>query len=602
MAETSRPDLRAFLEARTASPVGFSGDGRHVYVTSNLPGTMQLYRVPVEGGDLERLTDFAEPVGAVPIPGGNRVLLQVDAGGNERHQIFSLDGPGEAPQPVIHEPEWVHWLGSVREDGGAFSYQCNRRNGTDFDVYVHDLVSGEDRMVFDMGGWCAPASFSPDGRWLTVIRYTERNMDADLYLVDLQSGAVRHVNPHEGDASVGAPSWLPDSSAFLFATDEGREFSAVARYAVDDGTPEYVLDDEWDISVKLDRSARWALAHSSPEGFSRLAVLDGTSLEMVRELDLPDGGVVTGASFSPDGSQIAVGVTSANIPGDVWLYETAGGGARRLTTSPNPVEGRVMTKPEVVRFESFDGLSVPAFVYRPPRSGRRAPVVVQIHGGPEGQSLPAWDPIKQYLVARGYAVISPNVRGSTGYGRTYHHLDDVRLRLDSVSDLAALHDWIAADPDLDEGRAALYGGSYGGFMVLAGLVYQPERWAAAVDIVGISSFVTFLENTSPWRRKFREREYGSLENDREFLQEISPLTHIDKLRAPVFIIHGANDPRVPVSEAEQIAKVLAEKGIRHELLVYDDEGHGLAKLANRLDAYPKAADFLDAVLTGESSA
>ncbi len=591
-----RPDLRSFLEARTASPVGFSGDGRHVYISSNLPGTAQLYRVPFGGGDLQQLTDLAEPVSAWPIPQGDAVLLQVDAGGNERHQVFLLDGTDPVPRPLINEPDWIHWLGSVRDDGRTFSYQCNRRNGTDFDVYVYDLETGEDRLVLDIGGWCAPRAFSPDGRWLAVVRFTERNMDSDLYLVDLHGGQVLHVNPHEDDASVGSVAWLADSRSLYFSTDQEREFAGIAKYSLSTRRWEYVLHDAWGLALRLDRSGRSGVLSSSEEGFSRLRVVDPETLVTRRELDLPEGGVVTSVELSPDGSKVAIGFSSANIPGDAWLYDTATGDSVRLTDSLNPVAGTVMTEPQLIRFESFDGLSVPAFVYRPTAADDAAPVVVQIHGGPEGQSLPGWDPIKQYLVARGYAVISPNVRGSTGYGRTYHHLDDVRLRLDSVRDLAALHDWIASDADLDENRAALYGGSYGGFMVLAGLTFQPERWAAAIDIVGISSFVTFLENTSAWRRKFREREYGSLENDGEFLHEISPLTHIDKLQAPVFIIHGANDPRVPLSEAEQIAKVLEQKGIRHELAVYADEGHGLAKLANRLDAYPRAVDFLDRVL------
>jgi dipeptidyl aminopeptidase/acylaminoacyl peptidase len=212
--------------------------------------------------------------------------------------------------------------------------------------------------------------------------------------------------------------------------------------------------------------------------------------------------------------------------------------------------------------------------------------------------VPSFNPLIQYFVARGFAVAAPNVRGSTGYGKRFHHLDDVRKRLDSVADLGALHDWLATLPGVDATKAAVMGGSYGGYMVLAGLAFQPERWAAGVDVVGISSLVTFLENTSPWRRKFREREYGSLEHDREFLESASPINRVDDMRAPLLIIHGANDPRVPLSEAEQIHKILSEKGVRCDLLVYEDEGHGLAKLKNRLDAYPKAADFLEDVLAG----
>ena len=207
-----------------------------------------------------------------------------------------------------------------------------------------------------------------------------------------------------------------------------------------------------------------------------------------------------------------------------------------------------------------------------------------------------WIPLVQYFVSQGFAVVQPNVRGSTGYGKRFEHLDDGRLRLDTVRDVAALHDRLRGDDRLAADQTVLYGGSYGGYMVLACLAFEPERWAGGVAVVPISSFVTFLRNTSEYRRAFREREYGSLEHDLEFLVDASPITHVDRIRAPLFLIHGANDPRVPLGEAEQIHEALTARGIRSELLVYDDEGHGLQKLPNRLDAYPRAVAFIDEIL------
>ena len=268
-----------------------------------------------------------------------------------------------------------------------------------------------------------------------------------------------------------------------------------------------------------------------------------------------------------------------------------------MSHSPSSVPPEVLAPAESHRFPSFDGEMISAFVYRPKEAVEGGPCVVWVHGGPESQHLPLFDGLMQYIVHSGYTVVAPNVRGSTGYGKRFVHLDDVYKRLDSVADLGAFHDWLPSI-GVDPKRAALFGGSYGGFMVLAGLVFQPERWAAGVDIVGISSWVTFLENTSIWRRAMREREYGSLERDREFLVEISPITHVDRLRAPLFIIHGTNDPRVPVTEAEQIHRVLTEREVPCELLIYPDEGHGLGKLKNRIDAYPKVVAFLDQVLKG----
>ena len=250
-----------------------------------------------------------------------------------------------------------------------------------------------------------------------------------------------------------------------------------------------------------------------------------------------------------------------------------------------------------------DGERIPCFVYAASPQGdpRLAGAsVLHVHGGPEGAATRAFNPVVQALSAAGFTVLVPNVRGSTGYGKRWYMLDDVERRLDSVADLAAIHAWLPT-LGLDPGRSALWGGSYGGYMVLAGVAMQPHRWAAGVDIVGISSLVTFLENTSAYRRAYREREYGSLAEHREMLERFSPITYLDAIRAPLFVIHGANDPRVPLSEAEQIHAALQSRGIPCELRVYPDEGHGLAKRANRLDAYPAAIEFLRSVLAREPS-
>jgi dipeptidyl aminopeptidase/acylaminoacyl peptidase len=292
---------------------------------------------------------------------------------------------------------------------------------------------------------------------------------------------------------------------------------------------------------------------------------------------------------------LALGLSTPRIPWSVWLADPETGETRRLTPPAGTVREEELAEPTVRRFTSFDGESIPVWLFEPP-VGVSPPVLIEIHGGPEAQRRPIWIPWIQYVVARGFAVAQPNVRGSTGYGKRFEHLDDGRKRLDAVRDVVALHDWLAAEGRVDTVRTVLYGGSYGGYVVLACLAFHPERWAAAVDVVGVSSLVTFLENTAEWRRAFREREYGSLEHDRDFLLEISPITQVDRIRAPLFIIHGANDPRVPLGEAQQIHDALRERGIRTELLVYHDEGHGLNKLANRLDAYPKAVAFLEEVL------
>jgi dipeptidyl aminopeptidase/acylaminoacyl peptidase len=621
-------DIRPYLEIRTAGPSGWSPDASKLLVSSDLPGTAQVHRLdlddghalPVDVGDLRRLTAFDEPIGAGYLPadptgeGRERLLLAADRGGNERYQLFTasddpaepLGGPDDL-DPLVVDDGFIHRPGGVTRDGRWLAYATNRGDGVAFDTWVRDLVSGEERVVYASGGWTGPGGFSPDGRFLAIAEVTTRAGDNRVFLLDLEvagrdapagpdSEGVIELAPHpEAAAAVGTPTWLPDSSAFFFATDVGREFVSIAR-GTPDGSWEYVLEPGWDSGAAVDWSGRHLLVVWNDDGRTRAELRDPHSLEVTAAVPLPGDGVANGFRFTRDGRYLAFGFSSPQIPGDVWRYDTDTGALDRMTVSPCEVDVERFVDAELVRFPSFDGLEVPAFVYRPQGGDGPLPVVVVIHGGPESQYRPSFTPLTQYLVAHGFAVVAPNVRGSTGYGRDYQHLDDVEKRLDSVKDLAALHAWLGTQNDLDQSRAALYGGSYGGYMVLAGLAFQPELWAAGVDIVGMSNLVTFLENTSDWRRAFREREYGSLEHDRELLLELSPITHVEAMRAPLFIIHGANDPRVPLGEAEQIHEVLTERGVRNELLVYDDEGHGLSKLVNRIDAYPQVAAFLHEVL------
>jgi dipeptidyl aminopeptidase/acylaminoacyl peptidase len=568
-------DLRTLLELRQAYPLSWSSDGSWLLVACDLSGTRQLYKLPVEGGELEQLTNYAEPVEGQLLP-DDRLLLEIDEGGNERGQLY-LEG-----DPLVVDPRYIHRSPHVSRDGTVLAYSTNRRNDSDFDIVVRRLESGEERS-FELGGLCESGAISPDGRWVVAGQLGELSGDSNLFLLGIESGEVVHVTPHDRAAEYMPPVWLADSSGFLCATNEGSDTFVVSRYTLGGGW-EVVHESDWDLECFGDDHGRRVLVVANEDGYSRV---DGVSL--------PGDGVADRFVFSPDGAAVAFAFSTPTEPNQLWVHDFDSGESRKLTDLGNVDDG---VEPELHRVESFDGEPVPVFLFLPEGEGP-FPVVVTIHGGPESQWRPwyssGFGALTQYLVACGYAVAAPNVRGSSGYGKRFEHLDDVEKRLDSVEDLRALHAWLSARPEIDGSRAVVYGRSYGGYMVLAALAFQPELWAAGIEFVGISNLRTFLENTSIWRRAAREREYGPL-SDPDLLERLSPWSRLDAIKAPLFIEHGRNDPRVPVSESEAIHAELVERGVRCELVIYEDEGHMVEKLVNRIDSFERAVAFLDEVL------
>ena len=620
--------VKSLLEARSAVALDADADG-NLLVASNLSGTMQLFELAPGATSLRPITDFAEPASGAYRPGHHEVVVSMDTGGNECHQLYlaDLDDPplGETTKlrPIAVDQAAMHQLAGVSHDGRLVAFLTNRRNRIDFDLVVRDLETGSERCYYDGGGYCAPSSgFSPDDRYLAFHRLGQRALDLDLLLVDLKTGVVAVVEAHDDEAAeVGPPAWL-SSTSFVVSSNVGRDLTALVRHdlgadgslapAVTKPSATVLRDGPFDLAGFASPDGSTLLVVANDDGQSRAWLVDVSSGADLAELPLPLPGAMAHAHglpeprVAPGGRTVTFSWTSPQGPAEIWRFERETGSLARLTHSPGWPSGVEGIVPELHRLPSFDGEEISVYLYRPATSrsapgaagatganspSGRPPVVLVVHGGPEGQAVRGFDPTVQALAQAGFAVAVPNVRGSTGYGKRFAGLDNVERRLDSVADLGAIHEWLPS-VGLDPDRAALWGGSYGGYMVLAGLAFQPERWAAGVDIVGISDLVTFLENTSPYRRAAREREYGSLAAHREVLAAASPLRRVDAIRAPLFVIHGANDPRVPLSEAEQLVASLRTRGVPCELLVYADEGHGLAKLANRLDAYPRAIEFL----------
>ncbi len=597
--------LRKLLESTSTLLADADAEGR-VLVRSDRGGSMQLYEL-VPGAGLLQRTALEDPVGAARfIPGSHLAVIAVDSGGNERHQLYLVDLDADGPpattlsalSAITCSPEHGHHLAGVSPTGDQIGYLSNRRNGVDFDLWVYDPATNEHRTLFAEGGYCQPSSgYSPDGRYVAIARPGPRPLDVDLVVVDAETGEWHVPIPHPDEAArVGAPAWI-SKSAFLVSSDVGRDRAGLFRHDLSRGTTTAVdlVGDEWDLDAVSSDDGSVVLMMENCDGAHRMRLFDPDSGRLAGEVPTAEPGVVGSYAISPprlpgDGSKIYYSLSTPRRPGDVWVHDRRTGVMCQLTENPSSVDPAALVVPVSETVRSFDTERVPLSVYRPLTPGS-PPVVVVVHGGPESQAVQSFNPVVQALVAEGYGVVVPNVRGSTGYGKRFASLDDTTKRLDSVRDLEAVHEWLAG-AGFDPGRAALCGGSYGGYMVLAGLAFQPDRWAAGVDIVGISNLVTFLERTSDYRRAHREREYGSLADDREFLEAASPLTHVESMRAPLFVIHGRNDPRVPLHEAEQLVAALEGRGIRCELVVYDDEGHGLARLQNRIDGYGRAIAFL----------
>ena len=590
-------DIERFLRIRAAYGAAFGHDGDRLSFLMDTTGVPQVWGLSAPGEWPAQRTFHDERVTFVSAsPARDEVVYGMDEGGNERTQLYRLDGSG-APTNLTAHPDTKHRWGGWRSDGEQFAFAANRRDESVFDVYVQDRdATGADaERIHEGDGWLSVSGWSPGDDRL-AIHQSYSNYDHDVHVLDVGSGEFRHVTPHEGEVRYWSVEWGPDGEALYVTTDREADTLYLARLDLETLELEPVVDDEgWNVEgATVHRETGRIVYARNVEGYTELSVgeLSGTEVEPLPEPDLP-AGVAGGVDFAPKGDRFAVTVTGRTHNANVYVVDAETGAAERWTeASMAGVPRETFSEAEVHRFPSFDDREIPGFLSLPGGDHEPPyPAIVDVHGGPESQRRPSFSSVTGYFLANGYAVFEPNVRGSTGYGTAYTRLDDVERRMDSVADLAAGVEWLVDREAIDGDRVVALGASYGGFMVLAALTEYPELWAAGVDIVGIANFVTFLENTGSWRRSLREAEYGSLEEDREFLASISPINNVEKIAAPLLVLHGANDPRVPVGEAEQIAEEAAEH-VPTELLVFEDEGHGFSKLENRIEAYRTIVEFL----------
>ncbi len=607
--QNARYSFESYLNIRSASGASFSPDGQRLIFLTDITGVAEVWSVPIDlSAPLpswpEQLTFRGERVSkAAYMPGGETLLVAGDVGGNEHTQFWLLQAEGGALRPLTSSPSVIHEFGGWSPDGTKITFASNARDPRFFDVYEQAITDDAPRQILRLDGTNFPLRYSSDGRFILVSR-VESNIRDQLLLLDVESAETRPLTPEagEGPGRHIAAAWSADRRGLYLLSDRGRNYLSLAWLDLATTEMTFLRDVPWDTEelAVSDDGTRLALV-TNEEGYSRLEIVDvAAGWAERRALPAPELPACTlrDLTWSHDGTRLAFTLDVADDAPDVWVWDV---GQARLWRATRSARGGIarehLVTPALVHYPTFDDRRIPAFLYLPQDTEVRAlPAIVYVHGGPESQFRPNssnYNSVIQYLVGSGFAVLAPNVRGSTGYGHEYQSLDDVRLRMDSVADLPPAARWLAEQGIADPKRIAVMGRSYGGFMVLSALTTYPEVWAAGVELVGIANFVTFLENTGPWRRKLREAEYGSLERDRDFLTQISPIHAVDRITAPLFVAHGANDPRVPVSEAEQMVTALRRRNVPVEYLRFDDEGHQFTKRSTHLVVYPAIVRFLE---------
>ncbi len=596
-------DLNRYQNIRSAYLRAWSLDGKSLFITTRFGEVSQIHRVEQPAGARTQITFFQEPIGGVSRqPGGELLNFTMDAGGNEAAQIFLLN-PDSGDYRMLSDGKSRHRYVLWTPDGTAVAYQSTRRNGRTNDVWLTNLADEKSEMLWeapDNTAWI-PADFTQDGRQLLIQQYVSVT-DSRVHLLDRETGEQRLLVGSAEHPSRNlvefANSFDADGQGIFLITDRASDFAQLAYLKLEDLSVEIITGDiPWDVeqfALSQDRT-RGAFTINAG-GISRLYLFDPANKTYAPVESIPQG-IFNSIAFNPDNSQLAMTISSPTSPSDVYVLALdekplAHGELERWTFSEvGGLDTTQFIEPKLISYPTFDKVDgrqreIPAFYYRPRGEGP-FPVVIVIHGGPESQFRPRFSGTFQLWADKlGIAVIAPNVRGSDGYGKEYLRLDNGKLREDSVKDIGALLDWIGTRPDLDKERVAVFGGSYGGYMVLASVVHYSERLKAAIDIVGISNFVTFLKNTKDYRRDLRRVEYGD-ERDpdmRAFLESISPTNHVDKMTTPLLVIQGQNDPRVPVTEAEQIVRRLREQGTKVWYMNALNEGHGYRKKEN-VDLY-----------------
>ncbi len=616
------PDTRFedYLAIETAGGATWHPNGKRIAFTSNASGHFQIYTCEVSKGKPMPRKQLTTEVDRCTDPRylpDNTLIFTRDRGGDENFQIGLIEEDGTLHW-LTSDLEAKHRIGLITETYLYFTANLTDRARLDLYRWKLPLLKNEPELIYKPEkGLMEVSASSKDESQILMIQYLG-NMDQHILLLNTHSCKTENLTVgicNDCPTRWDVVRWL-DGENILVITDFDSDLK---RLGILKTSGEFIQLEEAEVKIEFEledqhthsKNSLWTYFTENQEGYTAIhrGKFTKDGVRNLEALSFPLRGVVPSGDarswtkalcLSRDEHLLTVTLSSGAQPTNVWIVDI-----KDMTSWPaNEIniaglDSSNFVEPTLHRFDSFDNLSVPYFRYLPNGSRPNAgwPAILMIHGGPEAQIRPDFNPVIQFFLASGYALITPNIRGSEGYGRRYLDLDNVEKRLDSIKDIKSLAIHINnREEEIDGGRLVIYGGSYGGFAVLSAMTEHPELWKAGIDIVGISNFVTFLQNTAAWRRKLRESEYGSLEHDIETLKRISPIHKIDNISAPLFMIQGDNDERVPLSESIQMYEKLKEKGLEVQLMRFPDEGHGLAKLENRIKAYSRVLVWLNKIV------
>jgi dipeptidyl aminopeptidase/acylaminoacyl peptidase len=587
-----------FYRNSSYAGASWSADRRRLLVSSNRSGIWNAYAIPVAGGAAQPLT--ASTTDAVfarsYFPHDDRILYESDRGGNELTHVYvrNVDGSTKDLTPGDKlKASFLRWAGDDR----SFLVSTNERDPRYFDVYEITADSFARTLLFrnDSGFTLGPVS--RDRRFLAAVK-SRTTSDGDIYLVDLKTGSTKNITAHTGNVNNTPADFSPDGTTLLFLSDEGREFASLRAYDLASGRTTTAYEQPWDVlGAGYSKGGRYLMVGVNVDSRAAARVLDARTFAPVPLRGMPDG-LVRGLSVSPNDSAFAFYASDGSVPNDLYVSSFTGT-PRRLTDALDARIARYdLVVPTVVRFASYDGVSVPGVLYRPHQASAaaKAPAVVLVHGGPGGQSSVGYSALEQALVNHGYVVFAINNRGSSGYGKTFYAMDDRKHGEADLGDVVASKRMLVETGYVDPARIAILGGSYGGYMTLAALTLQPDAFKAGVDLFGISNWPRTLSSIPPWWGAFRDALYAELgdpKTDSVRLRRISPLFHAERIKVPLMVLQGANDPRVLKVESDEIVAAARRNGVPVEYVLFPDEGHGFVKKENEISGYTKVIGFLD---------